>query len=479
MAERQDLIRIEEAVWEIPRTGKMRTSARLIATEKMLAMLDDSLRQLRNMAELPGIVGHALAMPDIHYGYGFPIGGVAAFDMEEGVVSPGGVGYDINCGVRLLTSELSYGEVKDKLERIADAMFSQIPSGVGKGGDIKLDHREERRVLQLGAAWAVEQGYGFGEDLENIEENGCIAGADSDAVSKRALQRGSDQIGTLGSGNHFAELGKVEEVYDTGLAEALGLREKQVTLIIHSGSRGFGHEVCSNQIKVMKKAMQKYGISVPDVQLCCAPLTSPEGQTYLGAMRAAVNYAFANRQMLAHRARRAVAKALDMPKNSEVFRTVYEVAHNIAKVEEHEVEGKSRLLCVHRKGATRAFGPGRREVPEHYRQIGQPVLIPGDMGRYSYVLVGTQAAMEKTFGSTCHGAGRVMSRKEAVRRAGSRRIDQELRQRGIIVRAASRRGLTEESSESYKDVSEVVEAVLQAGLSKKVARLVPLAVIKG
>jgi tRNA-splicing ligase RtcB len=479
MVSRQDLIQVEEAIWEIPRTGNMRTSARLIATEKMLELIGDSIKQLRNIAELPGIVGHALAMPDIHYGYGFPIGGVAAFDMEEGIISPGGVGYDINCGVRLLASDLQYDEVKDKIERIADALFRQIPAGVGKGGDVKLSRDEERKVLEQGTAWAIEHGYGSGSDLENIEEEGTIPGADPGTVSDRALARGRDQIGTLGSGNHFVEFGIVEKIYDQQLADALGLSENQVTLIVHSGSRGLGHQVCQDQIKQMKRAMQKYGIHVPDIQLCCAPIKSPEGQRYLGAMRSAVNYAFANRQMLTHRARRAVSEALDIPKGREIFKTVYEVAHNIAKVEEHEVNGERVTLCVHRKGATRAFAPGRPEIPEHYREVGQPVLIPGDMGRYSYVLVGRQGAMDKTFGSTCHGAGRVMSRKEATRRAAGRKIDQELRKKGIIVRASSRKGLVEEMSEAYKDVSDVVEAVVAAGLSAKVARLRPLAVIKG
>ncbi len=479
MSNQFNLTRIEEAIWEIPKTGNMRTSARIISTEKMLKVLGDSLKQVRNVAELPGIVGHALAMPDIHYGYGFPIGGVAAFDMDEGIISPGGVGYDINCGVRLMASDFDYEELKDKLEKIATSLSRGIPAGVGRGGDLRLTVQEERKVLEQGAAWALEHGYGTGADIENIEEQGTMRGADPDTVSDRALKRGRDQLGTLGSGNHFVELGIVETVYDSRLAQALGLRENQVTLIIHSGSRGFGHEVCQQQIKKMKRAMEKYSIHVPDIQLCCAPIKSPEGQRYFSAMRCAVNYAFANRQMLAHRARKAVSEALDIPKGTEVFRTVYEVAHNIAKIEEHEVDGKRMTLCVHRKGATRAFGPGRPEIPEHYRDVGQPVLIPGDMGRYSYVLVGRQGAMEKTFGSTCHGAGRIMSRKEATRRAGGRRIDDELRDKGIIVRAASRRGLVEEMPEAYKDVSDVVEAVELAGLSAKVARLRPLVVIKG
>ena len=473
------LQKVEEAIWDIPKTGAMRTSARIVSTKGMLRTLDDSLKQIRNVAELPGIVGHALAMPDIHYGYGFPIGGVAAFDMDEGVVSPGGVGYDINCGVRLMASDLTYDEVKAKLEGIANALFNGIPSGVGRGGDVKLNKQEEKRVLENGAAWAVERGYGTEGDLANIEEQGTMPGADPEAVSDRALNRGRDQIGTLGAGNHFVEFGIVQEVYDEELARALGLRKDQVTLIIHSGSRGLGHQVCDDQIKVMRRVMRKYGIEVPDEQLCCAPISSPEGQSYLGAMCSAVNYAFANRQMLAHRARRAVHKALDIPKDRLLFRTVYEVAHNIAKIEEHEYEGERRPLCVHRKGATRAFAAGRPELPEHYREVGQPVLIPGDMGRYSYVLVGLQGAMDKTFGSTCHGAGRRMSRREANRRAGGRRIDRELRDKGIIVRAASKRGLTEEMSDAYKDVSDVVEAVVEAGLSAKVARLRPLAVVKG
>lgn len=476
-----ELRRIEEAVWEIPRSGEMRTAARLFATEHMLSDIrrDDSLRQLRNVAELPGIVGFAMAMPDIHQGYGFPIGGVAAFDMDDGVVSPGGVGYDINCGVRLLASDLDYAEVKNRTEEIADALFSEIPAGVGRGGDLRLNTQEEKRVLEQGAAWAIEHGYGVPEDLENIEEQGAMKQADPDAVSDKALKRGRDQIGTLGAGNHFVELGVVEEVYDQVSADVLGLRKNHVTLIVHSGSRGLGHEVCQQQIGRMRKAMQKYDIRVPDIQLCCAPIQSPEGHLYLAAMRAAVNYAFANRQMLTHRSRLAVNKALDIPKNRITFRTVYEVAHNIAKIEQHDLKGTKTTLCIHRKGATRAFAPGRPELPRLYREIGQPVLIPGDMGRYSYVLVGLPDAMTKTFGSTCHGAGRLMSRREASRRAHGRRIDQELRQKGIAVRAASNRGLAEEMSDAYKDVSDVVEAVIAANLSVKVARLQPLAVIKG
>jgi len=481
MSEHIELKRIGEAVWEIPKTGRMRTAARLYATEGMLEHVkgDNALKQLRNTAELPGIVGCAMAMPDIHQGYGFPIGGVAAFDLDEGVVSPGGVGYDINCGVRLMASDIQHNDIKDGIESIADALFNEIPAGVGRGGNLKLSMQEERKVLESGAKWAVENGYGTQGDLECIEEQGAMREANPDAVSERAYKRGRDQLGTLGAGNHFVELGVVETVYDDDLAEAFGLHSGQVTLIIHSGSRGFGHEVCQQQIKTMKKAMRSYGIEVPDIQLCCAPISSPEGKRYLGAMRAAVNYAFANRQMLAHRARKAIAKVLSLPDGGHEFKTVYEVAHNIAKIEEHEVDGTMKKVCVHRKGATRAFGPGRRELPEKYRQTGQPLLIPGDMGRYSYVLAGTEKAMKDTFGSTCHGAGRLMSRKEATRRAQGRRIDSELRKYGVIVRAASRRGLSEEMPEAYKDVSDVVEAVTTAGISTQVVKLKPLAVIKG
>ncbi len=472
--------RVGEVLWEIPRRGGMRVPGRIYAAGPMLRQIagDDAARQVANVAHLPGIVGYSLAMPDIHRGYGFPIGGVAAFDVEDGVVSPGGVGYDINCGVRLLAGDLPAADVRDRLEPLAEALFRHVPSGVGSRGPLKLGARDLDLVLERGARWAVENGYGRPEDLPHLEEEGAMAGADPGLPSRRARERGEGQLGTLGSGNHFVEIGEVDEVFDERAAAAMGLRPGGLTLMIHTGSRGFGHQVCDDHLRVMLAAARRYGIELPDRQLCCAPVASPEGRDYLAAMAAAVNFAFANRQIIAHRAREAFAEVLG-PDAAARLRTVYEVAHNIAKLETHEVEGRPRRLCVHRKGATRAFGPGRPEVPAAYRALGQPVLIPGDMGRRSFVLLGTEAAMRQTFGSACHGAGRLMSRKQATRAARGRRLIQEMRERGVVVRARGRDTVAEEMPEAYKDVSEVVDAVHRAGLATRVVGLRPLAVIKG
>jgi tRNA-splicing ligase RtcB len=470
------------AVWELEPRGDARVPARFIATGDMLASICEdhaSLQQLRNVATLPGLVGSVWAMPDMHMGYGFPIGGVAATDADTGVISPGGVGYDINCGVRLLAFDLQEGELRPRLPHVADLLYQHVPCGVGRGGDVKADPRELKQVMLRGAAWAIERGFGGSCDLERIEEGGCIRGADPEQVSARALERGRDQLGTLGSGNHFMELGVVDEVYDDAAASAFGLRPGQITLLLHSGSRGLGHQVCTDSLRTMQPAMLRHGIAVPDVQLCCVPLDSPEGEAYLGAMNAAVNFAFANRQILAGRAVRALCEALDAPPQRLRPRTVYEVAHNIAKLETHLVDGERRRVCVHRKGATRAFPAGHPDVPAAYRSVGQPVLIPGDMERYSFVLVGRPAAMELTFGSTCHGAGRRLSRTAARKRERHRAIARELADRGIHVRAADLRTQQEETAAAYKDVAEVVEAVAQAGISDKVVRLRPLAVVKG
>jgi tRNA-splicing ligase RtcB len=472
---------LTEYLFEIPKTGKMRVPARIYASESMLAdiLRDKAAEQAANVAWLPGIVGFSLAMPDIHWGYGFPIGGVAAFDMEEGIVSPGGVGYDINCGVRLLRTDLHYQDIKNKIAPLVDALYRAIPSGVGSTGTLKLSPKEEMRVLQRGARWAVENGYGAEEDLDKIEENGVMRGADPDQVSSRALERGRGQLGTLGSGNHFIEVGVVEEVFDAPAATAMNLRKDQVTLFIHTGSRGLGHQVCEDSIKEMLHATRKYGIDLPDRQLCCAPIASPEGRRYLAAMSAAVNFAFANRQMITHWAREAVLHALGISPRALNMQVVYEVAHNIAKIETHAVRGALRPVCVHRKGATRAFGPHHPEIPRDYQEIGQPVLIPGDMGRCSYVLAGTAGAMTQTFGSACHGAGRVLSRTQATKSARGRSLTRELAERGITVRAASQETLAEEMPEAYKNVTQVVDAVVGAGLAKKVAKLRPLGVVKG
>ena len=473
--------KINDALWEIPREGKMRVPARIYATKDMLSAIrdDNAPVQAANVAHMPGIVNFSLAMPDIHWGYGFPIGGAAAFDLRDGVISPGGVGYDINCGVRLMASKLNRQQVTPKIRELVAALFSHVPTGVGSKSHLRLSHKEETQAVRAGAKWAVEQGYGSDNDLEYIEEQGCFSGADPEFVSHRAFERGKSQLGTLGSGNHFLEVGYVSEIYDEIAAQTLGLQLDQVTAIIHCGSRGFGHQVCDDYLKVMDQAVRKYGIELPDRQLCCAPIDSPEGQKYLKSMRCAINYAFANRQIIAAWTRDAFSAALNMKHSDIGLRVVYEVAHNIAKFEEHTVNGKKRKLCVHRKGATRAFAPGTPGIPAAYKNVGQPVLIPGDMGRYSYVLVGSEGAMRETFGSTCHGAGRAMSRHKAKKTARGRAIARELEDRGIYVKASSRRTMDEEISEAYKDVTNVVDACQLAGISKKVAQLRPLGCIKG
>ncbi len=469
---------VRPGLYEIPRSGGMRVPARIYATAALMESIleDKSVEQVINVAHLPGIVGYALAMPDMHWGYGFPIGGVAAFDPETGVVSPGGVGYDINCGVRLMRSGLEVEEIRKKVPSIVNQMARAIPTGVGTKGKVRLTDRELEEVLTDGARWAVRKGYGTRADLDHVEERGCIAGAEPEQVSDRAKKRGRPQLGTLGSGNHFAELGYVDKVYDEALAERLGLREGQVTAIIHTGSRGCGYQICDDTLKSLQKATRKYGIELPDRQLAAAPIQSPEGQAYLGAMRCGVNYAFANRQVIGHFLREAVRKALGRDGGFEV---VYEVAHNIAKMEEHEVDGRLRELCVHRKGATRAFGPGHPALPKSYRDVGQPVLIPGDMGRYSFVLVGTDQAMRETFGSTCHGAGRQKSRTRARKDAKGRDLKAELEEAGVCVKASSHRTIAEEMPEAYKDVADVVRSVETAGISRIVVRLKPIGCIKG
>ncbi|GIW70770.1 MAG: RNA-splicing ligase RtcB [Planctomycetota bacterium] len=470
------------ALWEVPRTGRMRVPARIFATEEQLRQMmdDNAIQQAINVACLPGIVGYSLAMPDIHWGYGFPIGGVAAFDLEEGVVSPGGVGYDINCGVRLLASRLNRERFLPYLRPVLDAMFRKVPTGVGKGGFLELDQREMRQVLTEGARWALGRGYGEEGDLRHVEEGGRIAGADPDAVSARAIERGSKQLGTLGSGNHFAEIGWVDRLYDERAAARLGLEEGTVTVLIHSGSRGCGYQICDDTLKELRRAAKKWDFELPDPQLAAAPIRSPEGQKYLRAMRCGINYAFANRQIIAHRVREAFREGMGASDAEIGLRVVYEVAHNIAKVEEHQLDGERRKLLVHRKGATRAFGPGHPEIPEDYRDLGQPVLIPGDMGRYSFVLLGTEDAMRQTFGSTCHGAGRVQSRTAAKKAARGRDLRRELEQKsGVLVRAAGYATIAEEMPEAYKDVAGVVEACAAAGISRIVARIRPLGVIKG
>ena len=480
--EKIKLQKIDEYRWRIPREGKMRTDGIIYSEESMLPDVrkDQSLVQVANVAWLPGIVGHSLAMPDIHWCYGFPIGGVAAFDMNEGVISPGGVGYDINCGVRLMRSGLSRTDIQGRVKELVEVLFTNIPSGVGSHRkDLKLNREEERRVLKKGARWAVEKGFGTSEDLAHIEEQGCIEGGDPERVSERAMERGRAQLGTLGSGNHFVEVGYVAEIFDESVARTLGLWKDQVTVIVHTGSRGLGHQVCDDYIRVMMDAARKYQIELPDPQLCCSPVSSPEGRQYFEAMACAANFAFANRQMITHWVRETFERVFHKGPRDLKLDLIYDVCHNIAKIESHTVNGKTKKVCVHRKGATRSFPPEHPDIPEEYRSIGQPVLIPGDMGRCSYVLVGTKKAMEETFGSTCHGAGRVMSRHQAIKAAKGRAVARELEDKGIIVKGASQGTIAEEIPEAYKDVTGVVNVVHHAGISLKVAKLVPMGVIKG
>lgn len=440
---------------------------------------DQSLLQVVNVATLPGIVKYSLAMPDIHWGYGFPIGGVAAFDMQEGVVSPGGVGYDINCGCRLMTTLLKADEIRPLIRDFVTALFKNIPTGVGSKGTVHLSAKDEAEVAVEGAAWAVKNGFGRRLDLERTEDNGTMEGADPKVLSERAIKRGLDQLGTLGSGNHFLEIQVVDTIYDQHLAQDFHLFEGQITVLIHSGSRGFGHQICDDFLKEMGKDVSLKGLQLPDRQLACAHLKSDLGRRYLAAMACAANYAWANRQILMHLTREIFQKALSISPSELGMELLYDVCHNIAKQEIHKIDGQETLLCVHRKGATRSLPPGHPKVPEIYRNAGQPVLIPGDMGTYSYVLAGAQGAMEQSFGSTCHGAGRVLSRGQAIKKAKGRAINRELEDKGIFVQSRGKRTLKEEIPEAYKDVSHVVGVVHNAGLAKKVARLRPLGVIKG
>jgi tRNA-splicing ligase RtcB len=460
----------------------MRVDGLVFASQEMLddILKEQALEQVANVAFLPGIVGYSLAMPDIHWGYGFPIGGVAAMRMSDGVVSPGGVGFDINCGVRLLRTNLLEAEVRPKIKGLVDALYRNVPSGLGSEGKIRLRHGEIDGVLARGARWAVEKGYGHPEDLEATEEHGEMAGADPARVSSRAKQRGVPQLGTLGSGNHFLEVAVIDQIQEAAIAREMGIDQVgQVMLLVHCGSRGLGHQTADDYIGEMVAAMKKYNIELPDRQLACAPLDSREGQDYLAAMRCAANYAWANRQCIAHWVRESFCQVLGKSEEDAGLELIYDVAHNIAKIEEHELDGQRVKLCVHRKGATRAFPAGHPEVPRKYAGIGQPVLIPGDMGRYSYILVGTEQAMKESFGSTCHGAGRAKSRAAAKRELTGEAVLKDLESRGITVRTDSLKGLAEEAPQAYKDVSAVVSVVHNAGISRIVARTRPIGVIKG
>ncbi|HEV2248492.1 MAG TPA: RtcB family protein [Terriglobia bacterium] len=479
--EKRQLEKLDRYRWLVPRGVKsgMLTDALIYADENLLEDLlkDLSLEQAVNVAMLPGIVGRSLAMPDIHQGYGFPIGGVAATDPDEGgVVSPGGVGFDINCGVRLLASTLTVDDVRPKIRELVNQLFRDIPSGAGRKGSVQLSYKDLEHVMLEGAGWMVRNGYGEPADLEHCEENGAIDGADPAAVGDRPRQRGLAQVGTLGSGNHFLEVQYVERIFEPEIAQRLGLYENEVVVLIHSGSRGFGHQVCTDYLRDMDPAMRRYKLELPDRQLACVPANSPEGQAYLGAMGASANFAWANRQGITHFTREAFMRIFGQ---KETLRVVYDVCHNIAKLERHQVNERDRRVLVHRKGATRAFPAGRPEIPDAYKDIGQPVLIPGSMGTASYVLVGAKRSLEETFGTTCHGAGRVMSRTAAKKSSYAVNARERLEEQGVIVRSETRDGISEEIPEAYKDVDAVINVVHNAGLSRRVARLKPIGVIKG
>ncbi len=478
----ENLVRISDYEWEIPTSVRhdMRVPVRLFATRELLEQImgDKSIDQAINAATLPGLVGHVIVMPDMHQGYGFPIGGVAATQYPQGVISPGAIGYDINCGVRLLASNMDFESARADLDTLATLLNAYCPSGVGKEGSVKVTIKELDRVLEDGSRWAMKNGYATQADLARTEEMGRLEGADPGKVSERAKTRGRAQIGSLGAGNHFIEVEVVDEIFNEQAANAMGLRQRCLTVQIHCGSRGLGHQVCTDYVQQFQNAVKKYGIELPDRELVCAPMDSPEGQAYLGAMRAAANFAFVNRQLLANSARRAFEETFKGRRESHLYQ-VYDITHNMGKIETHEIDGKLMKVCVHRKGATRALGPGSPGLPSEYQAIGQPVIIPGSMGTASWVLVGTEGSMERSFGSSCHGAGRVMSRSKAKKEVRGDALREELMSRGIQIRAGSLTGLAEEAPQAYKDVDMVVEIVASAGIAKKVARLKPVAVIKG
>lgn len=461
---------------------QMRVPGLIYTDARMLRAIiaDDSPDQVANVATLPGIIGRSIAMPDIHHGYGFPIGGVAAFDATSGVISPGGVGYDINCGVRLLRSNLTLDELKPRLSALVDRLFENVPSGVGSEGKVKLHGGQIDEVLEQGSRWAVANGYGWEEDLEVIEEGGCIDGGNPGLVSDNAKKRGSPQLGSLGAGNHFLEIQKVDEIYDLKTAEAFGITHKdQITIMVHTGSRGCGHQICTDHLEVMQQANRKYGIPLVDRELACAPASSPEAQEYFAAMKCGANFAWANRQMITHWIRESFEQILGRRPDELGLRIIYDIAHNMAKLERHLVEGKPRWVYVHRKGATRAFGPGNPDIPEKYRAVGQPVIIPGDMGTASYLLAGTERAMLETFGSSCHGAGRALSRHAAMKAHPSEKVMATMRERGVYLRAKSRKGISEEAPGAYKNIDDVVEISHNAGIVRKIVRLRPIGVVKG
>jgi tRNA-splicing ligase RtcB len=483
MIRKQDMKRSGDVKWEIPTSFRedMRVPVQIFADDRLLeaALGDRSLTQAVNASTLPGLVSHVNVMPDVHQGYGFPIGGVAATKLPDGVISPGGIGYDINCGVRLLSSRISFDSAEPYLNDLAASLYANCPSGVGVKGSVRLTLKQLEAVCRLGSEWALKNGFARPEDLPSTEEGGRVPGADPSAVSERAMQRGRPQLGTLGAGNHFIEIDVVEKIYHPEGAQAMGLREGDLALQIHCGSRGFGHQICSDYVRELQGAVRRYGIQLPDRELVCAPLSSPEGKRYLAAMTCAANYAFANRQILASHARRSFEQVLAGKVKDFDLHQVYDIAHNMGKIEEHLIDGRKTMVCVHRKGATRAFGPGYEGLPEKYRAMGQPVLVPGSMGTASWVLLGTEESMAQSFGSTCHGAGRVMSRKKAKKTIRGDRLRNQLQSEGIRIRAGSMPGLAEEAPQAYKDVDAVVNVVAKAGIAKKVARLRPVVVIKG
>ncbi|MBI4778756.1 RtcB family protein [Candidatus Desantisbacteria bacterium] len=475
---------IDDYRFRIPTSymDQMRVPGLIYANAEMLEHIksDSTPIQVANVACLPGIIKYSIAMPDIHWGYGFSIGGVGATEIDTGgIISPGGVGSDINCGVRLLRTNLTLPDIKDRLPAIVNGLLRNIPSGVGSHGSIKLSPKDTADVLHTGTQWAVSHGYGIPEDVLYTEEHGKLPFANPEQISERALERGHNQLGTLGSGNHFLEIQVVDEVFDLEIASIFGLREKQITIMIHTGSRGLGYQVCEDYLRSMGDASRKYGIFLPDRQLACAPVDSPEGKGYLGAMACAANYAWANRQCIMHLTRGVFERILGLSDTEIGMQLVYDVAHNIAKIEKHMVNGKERRLCVHRKGATRAFPANHPDIPERYKDAGQPVIVPGDMGRASYVLVGTQLGMDEAFGTACHGAGRIMSRTRAIKEGKGRSIARELADKGIIVRSSGKETLSEEMPEAYKDVNVVVNILSSAGIAKKVAKIRPLGVVKG
>jgi tRNA-splicing ligase RtcB len=480
---RADLRKVGDYQYEVPQSFRpdMRVPAHFYADDDIVtkALEDRSLEQLVNTATLPGVVGQAMAMPDIHQGYGFPIGGVVATRLPDGVISPGGVGYDINCGIRALGTHLNIEDVRPHLARLTDALYRHLPSGVGVKGSLHVNKSELDEVLRDGSKWALREGFARAADVEHTEEGGRMAGADPAVVSRSAKERGLEQVGTLGSGNHFVEIDVVTEIFDAPAADAFGLRRGQAVVQIHCGSRGLGHQVATDSIEQFQKASKRFGYELPDRQLVCAPLNSPEGESYLAAMNCAANYAWANRQVLTYHAREAFEEVLGGKVSNWDLFLIYDVAHNMAKIESHEVDGRPTRVCVHRKGATRAFGPGHPDIPADYRVVGQPVLVPGSMGTASYILVGTAASMARTFGSCCHGAGRVMSRAEAKRQVRGEKLRDELEHDGIVLRTGSLGGLAEEAPQAYKDVDQVVTVVEAAGLARIVARLKPVAVVKG